>query len=98
MSPIIICNTSPIQYVHQLGLFYLLQKLFGRICVPEEILDEIYQGKQEGIELPDVRCLDYVDIVTAKEGYVSQLVRDLGIGFYLSQKHKTLLLHKAGEL
>ncbi len=161
MSGIIIFNTAPIQYIHQLGLFHLVQRLFGKICVPEEVLDEIDQGKQDGIELPDLRQLDYVEIVPAKEGYVSQIVRDLGkgetavilrdletpdslvvlddllarrvarglgvrltgtagilinakmqgfikavepyliqseqLGFYLSQKHRALILQKAGE-
>ena len=58
----IIVNTSPIQYLHQPGLFHLLPKLFSRICVPEEVLDEIRTGKQEGIDLPDLRRLDYVDM------------------------------------
>ncbi len=80
MSQTILVNTSPIQYLHQLGVLHVLQRLFGKICVPEEVVEELCIGKQEGIELPDLRRLDYVDIVSVKEGYARQLIRDLGKG------------------
>ncbi len=48
--------------------------------MPEEVLHEIRRGEQEGIELPDLQRLDYVDIITSKASYMSRIVRDLGKG------------------
>ena len=73
-------NTSPIQYIHQVGLLPILGDLFGKVYVPAEVLDEINQGRQEGIELPDLEQISCIEILGPMANHFSQLVRDLGKG------------------
>ena len=36
MSKKVFLNTSPIQYIHQLGLIRIVKELFGKVYVPAE--------------------------------------------------------------
>ena len=76
----VISNTSPIQYLYQAGLLDLLPKLFGRITIPEAVVDELAEGKRVGIELPDVTQLGWVTIGTVSAPSLLPLIRDLGPG------------------
>lgn len=60
--PEIICDTSPLQYLHQLGLLDLLHRLVGSVTVPQEVADEIDRGHALGINLPDVHSLTWITI------------------------------------
>lgn len=60
--PEVICNTSPIHYLHQLGLLYLLQVLAGRVIVPSAVVDGLAEGRALGVDLPDVSTLDWITI------------------------------------
>jgi hypothetical protein len=51
--PEVICNTSPLQYLHQLELLHILPALAGRVTVPPAVLDEISAGQALGVNLPD---------------------------------------------
>ena len=53
MSPVI-CNTSPLYYLHQLQLLPLLPALFGSIWVPQAVCDELAQGAKTGCQIPDL--------------------------------------------
>lgn len=80
MQRIVLVNTSPIQYLHQIGLINLFKSLYGKIYVPQEVVDEIYQGKIEGVDLPDIDNLNFVEVVKEKSPSSKRLVRDLGEG------------------
>lgn len=80
MLRMVIVNTSPIQYLHQLGLIGILNSLYEKIHLPEEVLQELGQGKLEGIDLPDISRLNFVEVLNQKETAFSQLVRDLDKG------------------
>lgn len=60
--PKIICNTSPLQYLHQLKQLHLMPSLAGRIIIPPAVVDEIAAGIAWGIDLPDLQALDWLDI------------------------------------
>ena len=36
-----ICDTSPLQYLHQLGRLDVLRRLVGRVVVPPAVVDEL---------------------------------------------------------
>lgn len=42
--PEIVCNTTPLQYLHQAGLLHILPALYDRILVPRAVADEIGVG------------------------------------------------------
>ncbi len=54
----VFCNTSPLQYLHQLGQLRLLHDLAGRIVVPPAVVQELSGGCTKGLDLPDIAALD----------------------------------------
>ena len=56
----IICDTSPLQYLYQLGRLEVFHALAERIVVPPAVVDEIAAGKRLGLNLPDLAVLDWV--------------------------------------
>lgn len=60
--PEVICDTSPLQYLHQLRLLHILPALAGRILIPPAVLHEIEAGKAFGVDLPDVRGLEWLTV------------------------------------
>ena len=48
MPEISIVNTSPLFYLHRLGLLELLKKLYGHITVPEAVKKEFIEGQAQG--------------------------------------------------
>lgn len=60
--PDLVCNTSPLQYLHQLGLLHLLPKLGGRVSIPPAVVEELAAGRRAGVDLPDPTQLDWVRI------------------------------------
>ena len=78
--PDAICNTSPLQYLHQLGLLHLLPALLKRVIVPPAVADEIAVGKKAGVSLPDLEALDWVAIRRPASESALPLITDLGPG------------------
>lgn len=78
--PKIICNTSPIQYLHQLGLLELLNKLSSEVVVPSAVLQELNVGRANGVNVPDISQINWIEIREPESKQVLQLVTDLGAG------------------
>jgi uncharacterized protein len=76
----IICNTSPLQYLHQLGLLHLLQALADEVIVPEAVVQELDMGRMLGVNVPDVTALDWLNVEQPRSVSVLPLVTDLGVG------------------
>lgn len=53
----IICNTSPFQYLHQLGHLALLEQLAGNVIVPTAVVSELAEGRRRGVDVPDPAVL-----------------------------------------
>jgi len=49
--PEVICDTSPIQYLYQIGHLELLVQLAGQVIVPPAVVRELEAGKERGVEL-----------------------------------------------
>lgn len=78
--PNVIADTSPIQYLHQTNLLYLLPNFYGQIIVPYSVTQELAVGKTSGIYLPDVTTLSLISIHKATSTSILPLVTDLGKG------------------
>jgi len=76
----VISDTSPIQYLHQVGHLYLLPSLYASIIVPEGVVAELAAGHARGLSLPNLEELDWVNVLTAPHLGVLPLVTDLGQG------------------
>lgn len=78
--PEIICNTSPLQYLHQIGQLSILSSLAGHIVVPTAVLSELSEGRLRGVDLPDIEELSWVTVRTPLSAPATSLVADLGPG------------------
>lgn len=66
-----VCNTSPIQYLHQLGQLGLLHAIATTVSIPPAVASEIARGIALGIDLPDMTSLPWIRI-RAPQGIVTQ--------------------------
>jgi predicted nucleic acid-binding protein len=78
--PEVICNTSPLQYLHQIGLLHILPALSGRIIVPEAVVEELAQGRAAGLSLPDPPGIEWMIIRRPVGVSALPLITDLGAG------------------
>lgn len=78
--PEVICNTSPLQYLHQLNRLSLLSDLVERIIVPPAVLRELEAGRAAGVDLPEVGGLKWVTVREPISIRALPLVQDLGPG------------------
>ncbi len=76
----VFCNTSPLQYLHQLELLPILEKLAGRIVVPPAVVSELAAGIARGVNLPNVGALGWVEVRIPRNVRATGLVTDLGNG------------------
>ena len=79
-SPKLICNTSPLQYLHQLGLLSILHDLAEETLVPEAVAAELEAGSAVGVNVPKVKELEWLTVQRPKSLSVLPLVTDLGKG------------------
>lgn len=78
--PEVICDTSPLQYLHQLGLLHILPALAERVIIPRAELDELSSGRAMRLNLHDPTALDWVIIRRPTSAPALPLVTDLGPG------------------
>ena len=80
MPEINIVNTSPLFYLHRLGLLELLKKLYGHITVPEAVKKELKEGQAQGEDVPQLENYTWVEIRSVCMPMYLQLIADLGPG------------------
>ncbi|MEM9088069.1 MAG: DUF3368 domain-containing protein [Cyanobacteria bacterium P01_F01_bin.53] len=77
-SPVV--NTSPLLYLHQVGQIELLPKLYGTVSTPGAVEAELAVGKEKGIDVPDLKRLDWLMICSVEPDSIVPNVIDLGRG------------------
>jgi predicted nucleic acid-binding protein len=78
--PEVVANTSPLQYLFQLGLLDLLSELYGRVLVPEGVVREIARGLSLGVALPQLSTFPWIEVRRPSRPPVLPMVTDLGAG------------------
>lgn len=78
--PEVFSDTSPLQYLYQLGLLSILPTLVDRITVPPSVERELRTGRNLGFNLPDLSTLDWVEIRRPTSRPALPLINDLGPG------------------
>jgi predicted nucleic acid-binding protein len=78
--PEFVADTSPLQYLHQLGLLDLLPRLYSRVVVPSAVVEELKAGLAGGYEVPQVESFAWIEI--REPANIGTFVRgaDLGLG------------------
>jgi predicted nucleic acid-binding protein len=58
--PEVICDVSPVQYLHQAGLLDILRLRYGAITIPAAVAAELREGRVRGVDLPDFESLAWM--------------------------------------
>ena len=78
--PDLICDTSTLQYLHQIELLHILPSLAETVLVPPAVVAELQQGQNLGINLPDLAELKWITVREPAGVVALPLVNDLGSG------------------
>jgi uncharacterized protein len=76
----VLCNTSPLLYLHQLGRLDLLPALYGRVTIPEAVVVELHEGRRLGHAVPDVDTLAWITVAKVEQAALLRLAADLDAG------------------
>jgi predicted nucleic acid-binding protein len=76
----VICNTSPLQYLHQIGGLELLRTLVGTLVIPPAVVQELAEGRARGIDLPVPESLGWIVVRAPRSAPALLLLADLGSG------------------
>lgn len=80
MHKTVIVNTSPLFYLHRLGYFNLLEKLYGEIIIPEAVVAELEEGEQSGEDVPKIAKYNWIKIKKVTIPSFIKMIPDLGCG------------------
>jgi len=83
----VVVNTSPLQYLHQVGQLDLFPKLFARIIVPEAVVAELAAGRPLGVSLPAPEAVEWIDLRSPASPVGGLLSWDLGSGESAALEH-----------
>src|SRR5262249_50930941 len=75
-----VCNTSPLQYLHQAGRLPLLPALYGGVRVPPGVAGELGAGRALGVALPVLPALPWLAVQPPRAPAILPAVTDLGAG------------------
>jgi len=78
--PDVISNTSPLQYLFQLGMLHILPALAHHVIIPPAVADELRVGRESGMNLPDPTVFDWLTMRRPVSAPATRLVTDLGAG------------------
>ena len=78
--PDLICDTSALQYLHQLGLLHILTALAEQVTVPSAVVAELAEGRARGIDVPELSEFDWLSVRSPTSTVSLPQARDLGEG------------------
>ena len=80
MPEMTIVNTSPIFYLHRLGLLEILNKLYGDITIPKAVRNELEKGSVSGEDVPQLENYPWIETFRVNMPEYLDLIVDLGLG------------------
>lgn len=75
-----ISNTSPLLYLHRIGVLEWLPEMFGQICIPNAVVNEFAEGQRRGYEVPRPSNYNWLRVVQPGNAPSEWLSLDLGAG------------------
>ncbi|MEO6324347.1 MAG: DUF3368 domain-containing protein, partial [Thermoanaerobaculia bacterium] len=61
----VVVDTSPLQYLHQLGQLALIKERFSRVVAPPAVVEELSAGRARSCDLPDLAYHSWIEICQA---------------------------------
>lgn len=80
MPEAVISNTSPLQYLYQLGQFALLPRFYQQVTIPPAVVQELADGRALGVVLPVLEQVPWVQVQTPVATQVWKVASTLGAG------------------
>lgn len=80
MPEAVISNTSPLQYLYQLGELELLPRLYQQVTIPPAVVQELADGHALGVALPVLEQVPWVQVQAPTATPVWQVASTLGAG------------------
>lgn len=78
--PDAISNTSPLLYLHRIGVIEWVPQLFRETWIPIAVKDELQEGLRRGYNVPDPGDLSWLQVVNPLATPSEWLSLDLGAG------------------
>lgn len=78
--PEAISNTSPLLYLHRIGVLDWLPELFAEIWVPRAVILELKTGRSQGYAIPSLDAYPWLEIIETNPPPSEWLSLDLGPG------------------
>lgn len=78
--PELICDTSVLQYLHQLGKLETIRELASSVVVPVAVAEELDAGIKSGVDLPEIDRMSWIETRRPTGEPAIPLVRDMGPG------------------
>ncbi len=76
----VISNTSPLVYLHQVERIELLRDLYRKVTVPPAVETELRRGAAIGYPTPDLSTLPWVRVHPLTDRSLLPVIADLGSG------------------
>jgi uncharacterized protein len=80
MPNLVISNTSPLLYLHQIGCLSILQTLYTQVIVPQAVQSELLVGQQQGVDVPEISQYEWLQLRSVATVASMPNVIDLGPG------------------
>jgi predicted nucleic acid-binding protein len=80
MPEAVISNTSPLQYLYQLGQLTLLRQFYQQVTVPPAVVQELAAGAARGVALPVLAEVAWLAVRAPSASQVWRVVSTLGAG------------------
>lgn len=80
MPDMVICNTSPLFYLHRIKHLDILEKLYRKIVVPDTVQIELKEGKAQGEDVPDLSVYNWIQVLDVHVPKLIKLITDMGPG------------------
>jgi uncharacterized protein len=77
---LVISNTSPLLYLHQIGCLSILQTLYTQVIVPQAVQSELLVGQQQGVDVPKISQCAWLQLRSVATVASMPNVIDLGPG------------------
>ncbi len=80
MPELAVVNTSPLFYLHRIGLLEVLHELYGNITLPKAVEKELEKGHIQGEDVPQLADYPWIKIISVSTPEYLDLIVDLGLG------------------
>ena len=80
MPEAVISNTSPLQYLYQLGQLTLLARFYQQVTIPPAVVQELTDGAALGVALPVLSEVSWLQVQAPSSTQVWRVASTLGAG------------------